>query len=480
MTSIRIILLSLTAALGGFLFGFDSGVINGTVDALQKAFGSDALGTGFNVASLLLGCAVGAFCAGTLADRFGRKPVMLATAIIFIVNAWGSGSAGSSFEFVCFRMLGGLAVGAASVLCPAYISEIAPARVRGRLASLQQLMVVLGLFCSFLSNYLLARAAGGPGMALWGFHAWQWMYWMQIVPAGIFLFSLFLIPESPRYLVSAGKLREAAAVLKGVGHRDDAEEKVEEIRHSLKGDHHPRLGDLIDHSRRRLHSVVSTGIGLAAFQQLVGINVVFYYGAVLWKAAGFSENDALFTNVIIAAINIGSTFVAMAIIDRIGRKPLLIVGSIGMTVTLGLLAAIFGSAAVMESGYLHLNPREGLWALIIANLYVFFFSASWGPVMWVLLGEMFPNRIRGVGVAIGGSFAWITNFIITMTFPIFLARIGLGGAYAFYAAAAGISAIFVWKFVSETRGKRLEEMQMGSLPSGQSGNFKAANPESRC
>jgi len=449
---------SVVAALGGFLFGFDSGVINGTVDALDTAFHSSNLGSGFNVASILLGCAAGAFLAGTLTDKFGRRSVLIVTAVLFIVGSWGSGIAHGSLEFIFYRVLGGLAVGAASIVCPAYISEIAPSEIRGRLSSLQQLAIVLGLFFAFLSNYLFAGAAGTAGNSFWlGFQAWQWMFWAEIIPAAIFFVGLLFISESPRYLVAANRTETARAVLARLGHPDPAK-KVREIQETLRTGHKPRLSDLYDPVATRIHPILWVGIGLAAFQQLVGINVVFYYGAVLWRAAGFSEGNALWQNVISGAVNIGSTFVAIALVDKLGRKPLLIFGSIGMAITLGALAWIFGSSASDEHGKLALTGSTGLAALITANAYIFCFGVSWGPVMWVMLGEMFQNQFRGAALSLSGFVQWISNFAITMTFPILLGSFGLGGAYGLYTAFAAVSILFVVKLVRETKGKPLEDM----------------------
>jgi len=446
------------AALGGFLFGFDSGVINGTVDALNTAFHASDLGSGFNVASILLGCAVGAFLAGTLADKFGRRVVLIVTAVLFIIGSWGSGIAHSSLEFICYRVLGGLAVGAASIVCPAYISEIAPAEIRGRLASLQQLAIVLGLFFAFVSNYLFAHAAGEAGKPFWfGYQAWQWMFWAEIIPSVLFFLGLLFISESPRYLVAANQTERAHAVLTRLGHPDPAK-KVGEIQETLQKSHKPRLSDLYDPVAKRIHPILWVGIGLAAFQQLVGINVVFYYGEVLWQAAGFSQGNALWQNVISGAVNIVSTFVAIALVDRLGRKPLLIFGSIGMTITLGALAWIFGSSPLDVHGNLALTGPSGLAALITANAYIFCFGVSWGPVMWVMLGEMFQNQFRGAALSISGFVQWMSNFAITMTFPILLGSFGLGGAYGLYAAFAAISIFFVVKLVRETKGKPLEDM----------------------
>lgn len=455
-----VLLISMVATIGGFLFGFDSGVINGTVDGLQSAFESDSVGTGFNVASMLLGCAVGAFFAGTLADKLGRRTILIIASVFFTVSAWGSGIASASGEFVFYRVLGGLAVGAASVLAPAYISEVAPAQYRGRLSSIQQIAIISGLFIAFLSNYLIAEAAEGSTRVLaLGFEAWRWMFWIELIPAVVYFFALLLIPESPRFLVASGRKAKALSVLERLMGRVEAEEKCAAIEASLASDHHrPRLSDIVD-KQHGVRPIVWVGIGLAVFQQLVGINVVFYYGAVLWQSAGFSESDALLINVISGAVSIGACLVATFLIDRIGRKPLLMVGSIGMALTLGVMAVIFGNALIQENGALELSGASGPTALVAANLYVICFNMSWGPVMWVMLGEMFPNQIRGSGLAVSGLFQWVANFGITMSFPILLVVIGLGGAYGLYAVCALLSILFIAKCTHETKGRELEQME---------------------
>ena len=453
-----VVLITLVATIGGFLFGFDSGVINGTVEGLRTAFNSDSVGTGFNVASMLLGCAAGAFAAGRLADRFGRRNVLLVAAICFSISAWGSGISGSSIEFIIYRVLGGLAVGASSVLAPAYISEVAPAKYRGTLSSIQQIAIISGLFFSFLSNYFIAGKAGSSlSILAWGYEAWRWMFWIELFPAITFIFALLFIPESPRFLVASGQKERALKVLNQlIG--DSAQAKYGEILATLDSDHHrPRFRDVL--GRFGFRPIVWVGIGLAVFQQLVGINVVFYYGAVLWQSAGFSENNALLINVISGAVSIAACFVATSLVDRVGRKPLLTTGSIGMAIALGAMSFVFATSAVSEGGALQLVGRSGPIALIAANLYVFFFNISWGPVMWVMLGEMFPNQIRGSALAVSGFAQWFANFGITMTFPILLASVGLGGAYALYAVCSVVSIFFILKFVKETKGIELEEMQ---------------------
>ncbi|MCG8442474.1 MAG: sugar porter family MFS transporter [Caulobacterales bacterium] len=455
-----VLLISCVATIGGFLFGFDSGVINGTVDGLRAAFNSDSVGTGFNVASMLLGCAAGAALAGRLSDLFGRRTMMIVAALFFIVSAWGSGIAGSSAQFVIYRVIGGLAVGAASVMAPAYIAEVAPAHLRGRLATIQQVAIIAGLFIAFVSNYAIAGAAGSATNEwMFGFDAWRWMFWVELAPATIFLVALLFIPESPRFLVSQGAADKARGVLTRLVGEVQAGARVEEIQRSLAEDHKPRFSDIFQ-KRGLVLPIVWVGIGLATFQQLVGINVVFYYGAVLWQAVGFSESDALLINVISGAVSILAVIIALSLIDRIGRKPLLWFGSTGMAVTLGVVVFAFSQGTVVD-GQLTLPDAMGRTALISANAYVFFFNMSWGPVMWVALGEMFPNQIRGSGLAVAGFFQWASNFSITMTFPIMLttAWIGLTGAYGFYFVCAVISIFFVMFAVRETNGMELEDMK---------------------
>ena len=444
------------AALGGFLFGFDSGVINGAVNAISAAFETKAAATGFAVASVMVGCALGAFGAGTLANFVGRRPTMLFNAVLFLASAYATGAAGSAPTFISWRIVGGMAIGAASVLAPMYISEVAPAHLRGRLASLQQMAIVLGLFGAFLSNDVIAKLAGGADAAFWfGAPAWRWMFWMEVIPSAAFLIGTLLIPESPRYLVFTGKKELARQFFARIG--GNADELVSRIQQSLQGEHRPRLSDLIVPGTSRVAPVVWVAVGLAAFQQFVGINVIFYFGEVLWKAAGATEQWALRINLLTGFVNILATIPAIALIDRIGRKPLLLVGSAGMALTLGVMAAVFATAGG-GPGSPVLSHGAAVVGLIAANLYIVAFAVSWGPVMWVLLGEMFPNRLRGAALAVSGATNWASNFLVTVTFLPLLKALGLAGAYGLYAVAALISLFFVWSTVRETKGKTLEEM----------------------
>lgn len=456
-----ILLITLVATLGGFLFGFDSGVINGTVKGLENAFQAKEIGSGFNVASMLLGCAIGAFFAGRLADTYGRRTMLIISATFFIISAWGSGIATYSQEFIVYRIIGGLAVGAASVMSPAYISEIAPASYRGALATFQQIAIIFGLFFSFLSNYFLAQTSGSAENILWmNFETWRWMFWMELIPSGLFLTLLFFIPESPRFLVASAKKELASKVLIRLYGPIAGKQKLLDIDASLAADHHrPKLSDLYDKTLGRIRPIVWVGIGLATFQQLVGINVVFYYGAVLWQAVGFGESDALLINVLSGGLSILAVIAALLLVDRLGRKPLLVIGSIGMSITLALVVVAFSTGSLNADNTLELSDNMGILALVAANAYVVFFNFSWGPVMWVMLGEMFPNQLRGSGLAVSGLAQWISNFIITLTFPLLLTSMGLSFAYSIYTVFAFLSIFFVIRLVYETKGKELEQME---------------------
>lgn len=449
------------ATIGGFMFGYDSGVINGTQKGLEAAFSLGHLGIGVNVGAILVGSAIGAFGAGRMADVIGRRRVMMLAALLFLVSALLAGAAGGSIVFILARIIGGLGVGAASVISPVYISEVTPAAIRGRLSSVQQVMIITGLTGAFVANFVLARYAGGSTAPFWlDFPAWRWMFWLQAIPAAIYLAALTVIPESPRFLVAKGREGEAKAVLTRLFGAGEAERKVVEIRNSLAADHHkPKLSDLIDKTTGKVRPILWAGIGLAVFQQFVGINVVFYYGAVLWEAVGFTEDNALQINILSGVLSIAACLFTIATVDRIGRKPLLLVGSAGMAVTLATVAWAFSTAVTDAAGAVSLPGHNGLIALVAANLYVIFFNASWGPVMWVMLGEMFPNQIRGSGLAVSGFAQWIANAAISVSFPALAVSPGLAVTYTGYALFAAISFVFVQKLVHETRGRELEDMQ---------------------
>ena len=457
----RIVLVAAAAALGGFLFGFDTAVINGAVRAIRDwSHVGDTL-LGFSVASALLGSAVGAWFAGPLANQYGRIPVMQAAAVLFFISGIGAGLPWDIWSLTFFRLVGGLAVGAASVIAPAYIAEVSPAQMRGRLASLQQMAIVVGIFAALLTDYALAAAAGGASGKLWfGLEAWRWMFISEALPALVYGVFAGLIPESPRYLVAKRRLKEAAHVLHHfVSRKPPPEVKIAEIQQTMRQETSQSIRDL-QGPWLGLLPIVWVGILLSVFQQFVGINVIFYYSSVLWQAVGFTEANSLAITVITSVTNILTTLVAIVLVDRIGRKPLLLIGSVGMAAALGTMAYVFGTAptqAASGAAAPVLSDASGMVAIVAANLYVVFFGMSWGPVVWVLLGEMFNNRIRAYALAVAAAAQWIANFVVSQTFPA-LASAGLGLAYGIYAGMALLSLVFVARWVQETRGRELEDM----------------------
>lgn len=458
--TLRVVLISAVAALGGFLFGIDTAVINGAVDAIRGSFALDATLTGFAVSCALLGSALGAWYAGPLADRFGRLRTMQVAAVFLFVSAIGSGLVFGVGDLMFWRVIGGIGIGMASVIAPTYIAEIAPARIRGRLGSMQQMAIVLGIFAALLSDAWLAHTAGGPSAPLWfGLSAWRWMFIAAAAPALIWGLLTLSVPESPRHLVAKGRTTEARAVLEEVldMHNGPAlDRKLADIQASLHAESRPRMRDLAG-GRFGLLPVVWIGIGLSVFQQFIGINVIFYYSTTLWHSVGFSEADSFKISVVTSVINVLATVVAILLVDRIGRKPLLAIGSAGMAITLATMAWCF-SQATGTGAAISLPGSIGMVALVAANAYVVFFGISWGPVTWVLLGEMFPNRIRAIGLAVAAAAQWVANFIITSSFP-GLAELSLVFAYALYAAFAVLSFFFVFYIVRETKGVELEDMQ---------------------
>ncbi|RKW69905.1 sugar porter family MFS transporter [Galactobacter caseinivorans] len=456
---LKVIMVSVVAALGGLLFGFDSSVINGAVDAIQDRWNLSGAITGFVVSVALIGAMVGAWFAGSIADRFGRIRAMLLAATLFAVSSVGSAFCFDIIDLSIWRAVGGVGVGMASVIAPAYIAEIAPARVRGRLGSLQQLAIVTGIFLALLSDAFIANTAGGAAQPVWlGLEAWRWMFLVEVVPAVLYGVLALMVPESPRYLVAKGDLARAKLVLRdvvGLRTEEAVEHKIEDIERTSNAEARQSLRDLKGPAWG-LMPVVWIGIALSVFQQFVGINVIFYYSTTLWRSVGFSESDSFTVSVITSVTNIVVTIVAIALVDKVGRRPMLLVGSAGMAVALGVMALAF-SQSVMVDGAVSLPGAWGMVALVAANAFVVAFGATWGPVVWVLLGEMFPNRVRAIALSVAAAAQWLANFLVTTTFPT-LSEIGLTLAYGIYAFFALLSLWFVARYVKETKGKELEDM----------------------
>lgn len=477
----RVIGISIIAALGGFLFGYDSAVINGANQAVFYEFNlTNPQMQGFVVAIALLGSAVGALVGGQLADKLGRKKVMAIAAILFLIAGVGQAFPFALADFMFWRVVGGFAIGLAAVICPMYISEVAPAHLRGRLSSLFQFAIVIGIFSTQLVNQLLLMFAGGetefppstdtvqaPVQAnneFWfGLQTWQWMFLCMVIPSVIYWILSLTIPESPRYLVAKGKDDAARSTLQKI-FVENIEPKLDAIKASISTAHKPSMKD-VRGNRFGLMPIVWVGIILAIFQQFVGINAVFYYSNIVFQAVGFTTEDAFKQSTIISAVNVISTVIAIALIDRLGRKPLLLIGSVGMTITLGIMSLLFITApkatevaGAIKVGDPQLSTTNGWVAVIALNIYVVFFAATWGPIVWVLLGEMFSNTIRAMAMSLGVMANWIANFIVSETFPT-LVKASIGLAYGIFTLCAFLSIFYVWKFVKETKGAELEDME---------------------
>ena len=454
-THSKVVGLAIAGAVGGFLFGFDSSVVNGDVDAIRSDFSLGAALTGFAVAVALLGCAVGAVVAGRLADRLGRVPVMLIGSVLFIASAIGAGFAVGVVDLILWRIVGGLGIGIASVIAPAYIAEISPAGMRGRLGSLQQLAITIGIFTALLSDALFAGAAGEATAVVWGLDAWRWMFLVGVIPGIVYGVIALRLPESPRFLVLKGDEAKARTVFERYWPGQDADAALGDIRKSIATDAEARRTGTLVGSRFGLKPIVWIGIILSVFQQFVGINVIFYYSTELWSSVGFPESASFAISVVTGLVNIAVTLVAIALVDRIGRRPILLTGSLGMAVSLGVMALAFSQATTTSSG----PQLEGAWgpvALVAANLFVIAFGVSWGPLVWVLLGEIFPNSIRAKALGVAAGAQWIANFVVTVTFPS-LSAFSLPLTYGLYAVFAALSFWFVFAVIPETKGTSLED-----------------------
>ncbi|MCX5051335.1 MULTISPECIES: sugar porter family MFS transporter [unclassified Streptomyces] len=450
----HVIFIAAAAAMGGFLFGYDSSVINGAVEAIRGRYDIGSAALAQVIAVALIGCAIGAATAGRIADRIGRIRCMQISAVLFTVSAVGSALPFALWDLALWRIVGGFAIGMASVIGPAYIAEVAPPAYRGRLGSFQQAAIVIGIAISQLVNWGLLNAAGGDQRGkLMGLEAWQVMLGVMVVPAVLYGLLSFAIPESPRFLISVGKRARAREILAEVeGEHIDLDARVDEIEHAMNSEHRSTFKDLLG-GGFFFKPIVWVGIGLSVFQQFVGINVAFYYSSTLWQSVGVDPSDSFFYSFTTSIINILGTVIAMIFVDRVGRKPLALIGSIGMVVGLALEAWAFSFDLVDGK----LPAAQGWTALIAAHVFVLFFALSWGVVVWVMLGEMFPNRIRAAALGVAASAQWIANWAITASFPS-LADWNLSVTYVIYTVCAALSIPFVLKFVKETKGKALEEM----------------------
>lgn len=425
------------AALGGFLFGFDTAVISGTTDALRLQFGLDSGQLGFTVASALIGTIVGSIAAGLPSERYGRRRVLLALGVLYFVSAAGCGLAWDWWSLVVFRFIGGLAIGASSVVAPMYIAEISPAAWRGRLVALSQLNVVAGILAAYFSNYVIAGLVGGAETI-----AWRWMVGIPAVPAAIFFALVLGIPESPRWLVKQHRREEATAVLRAMGN-EEPEALVAEIAESL---HEERVAADERFFQRKYRKPILLAVMVASFNQLAGINAIIYYTADIFRMAGAERASALLQSVVIGFTNLVFTVLAMTVIDHFGRKRLLLIGAAGLAVCLALTAWAFA---------------EGIGgALVLACLlgYIAFFAFSQGAVIWVYISEIFPNRVRARGQALGSFTHWFWAAVVSWTFPVMAESSG-ATAFGFFAAMMVLQLVLVWRFLPETKGVSLEQIQ---------------------
>jgi len=431
-----VILISVVAALGGLLFGFDTAVISGTINFIQPYFGLSEVGLGWTVSSLLFGCIAGVFIAGKAGDHYGRKKVLMLAALLFFISAVGSASAHSLSFFLFSRILGGIAVGVASILSPMYIAELAPAKYRGTLVSLNQLTIVIGILVAFFSNYLLVDT---------GENNWRWMLLVMAAPAILLFFSLFLVPESPRWLVARNRNEEALKVLIKTSGKELAQSELNEIQQTLKNQEESTFSDLL---APKIKPLLFIGIILAIFQQITGINTIMYYAPKIFANVGQSNDSALLQTILIGGTNLIFTLVAMVLIDRFGRKKLIIIGSTGMMLMLSGLSALY-----------FLNATSGILVLVFIIGYIAFFAASLGPALWVITAELFPNRLRSKGMSIAIVSLWIACAVVTIAFPIMLEKLSGGITFLIFALICLANLVYVLKYVPETKGKTLEELE---------------------
>jgi MFS transporter, SP family, arabinose:H+ symporter len=429
--------ISFVTALGGLLFGFDISVISGTIPFIQKFFEMDEAMKGWVVSSALIGCIIGASYSGRLGDRFGRKKVLLATSILFAVSAIGTGLANSIPSFVFYRIVGGLAVGGASVLAPVYIAEVSPGEFRGRMVSINQLNIVLGISLAYYSNYFLLAI---------GENAWRWMFAAEAVPALLFFLALFIIPESPRWLVAKNDKNKATRILTRIAGSDFARFEIGEISESLKGNE--KRGTLKQTFKKKYSFVLFLGIFLAVFQQWSGINVIFFYAPDIFAKANLGVDAAIFQTTLIGLMNIFFTIIAMRVIDKLGRKLLMLIGSAGMVVCYAII------------GYLFITGKTSGWMLLSFIIITpAFFAFGLGPTVWVVLSEIFPNKIRGVAMSVATFALWVACYILTLTFPIFVEWFSAAVTFWIYAGICLIGFIVIFKYLPETKGVSLEKLE---------------------
>ncbi|HLA55189.1 MAG TPA: sugar porter family MFS transporter [Flavobacterium sp.] len=438
--------ITMSAAIGGLLFGYDTAVISGAIGSLTHYFSLSPAEIGWAISSALVGCLIGAFISDVISDRFGRKKSMLLAALLFLACSIGTALPDAFTTFILFRIIGGIGVGLASMVVPMYIAEIAPADKRGALVAYNQLAIVIGIVVVYFVNYFISL----QGNTDWNLNeGWRWMFASEAIPSILYLVLVFFIPESPRWLLQKNRDNEAVSVLQKFNPTEKISDLLADISNSLSGKSDKSWRILLGPNLRR---VMVVGIGLSIFQQITGINAILYYAPEIFKSFGSDVNASLLETSILGVTNLIFTIISIALVDRIGRKPLLNIGSLGMFVSLAVV------------GYAAYNHITGMWLLVFLMLFMGSFSISWGPVVWVLLSEIFPNRVRGLALSIAVFIQWVANFVVSQTFPMLTENTYLkntfNGAFpywlfAFFCIAAFF---FVSKLVPETKNKTLEQM----------------------
>lgn len=424
--------ISFISALGGYLFGFDFAVISGALPFLQRQFGLDAYWEGFATGSLALGAILGCLIAGSVSDKYGRKPGLLIAAVVFALSSLGMAFSPSRDVFIATRFCAGIGVGMASMLSPMYIAEISPAHLRGRMVAINQLTIVIGILLTNLINYTLRNS---------GEEAWRWMFGLGFIPSALFFVGALWLPESPRWLVKAGKDAKAKAVLNKLGDTSFAKESLRDIEKSLVGITKTNYADVF---KKGVLPAVLVGIGLAMFQQLCGINTVFNYAPKIFESIGASQDDQLLQTVFIGGVNLLFTVLAMMLVDKLGRKPLMLIGAAGLAILYIIVAQLLGAHSANVS-----------WFLLAA---IGVYAMSLAPVTWVLISEIFPNRVRGEATSIAVISLWAAYFVLVFTFPILFEKLQDQSFYI-YSAVCILGFLFIWWKVKETKGKTLEELE---------------------
>lgn len=469
---VNILVITMVTTLGGLLFGYDTGVINGTQFYFSKYFELSGALKGFIVSSALLGCLVGAMVAGVLSNKIGRKKSLIISAVLFTISAFGSGLPSFLPEsitlLVIFRIIGGLGIGIASMNAPMYIAEIAPAKQRGTLVTFYQLAIVIGFFVVFLVTYFIGNDLSEAENINVG---WRYMFWSELVPSLLFFGLLFIVPKSPRWLMTKGRENEALELLENIHGKDVAVQEFEEIKDSLNVDESAQKVSIFT---KTMLPIVIIGTILSVLQQFTGINAVLYYGADIFEQAlGFGKEDILKQQILLAGVNLLFTFIAMYSVDKFGRKPLLIVGGFGMLIgflMMGVTLYLSSYTNINSQGLPAISSFEGVISLIGVLIFIGSFAMSMGPIVWVLLSEMFPNKIRSIAMSIAVAGQWLANYFVSQMFPVIVEsdanKLQVDGGiwnnslpYFIFSAFILFIIYFVWKYIPETKGKSLEEME---------------------